>query len=157
VTQIITATIAITMGVTIYEAPEGTGLACRGHAYDTSKEWVAVPTEWLLGGYLDCKDLAYGCLPNGHCLDGVPVRDTGCLLHYPVWPVEDRMPFGLDIPLHMREWYGNFHTGRMTMQFYRVSEQSWWTPSQASLTAWDTVNCDGPLTLRGWPWGHIPN
>lgn len=156
--QAITATVAITLGVTVYEAEPGKALACHGHPYDTAEEWVAVPTEWVLSGFVECGDLVYGCLPNGHCLEGVPIMDTGCLLHYPVWPVGDGVPFGLDIPIHMRELYGSFNTGRMTFQVYRLSQQSFWTPTPWHLWAWDTKHCHGPLTIEpgDWPGKYKP-
>jgi hypothetical protein len=143
---------AIMMGVTVYEAPPGKALACRGHAYDLDREWIAVPTEWILGGYLNCGDRIYTCLPNGYCLDGVPVRDTGCLLHYPVHGTD--IPFGVDVPMHMREGYGFFHTGLVPVRFYRSETDDWWYPEPVHLTAWDTKHCNGPLTLREWPGKH---
>ena len=155
---VITATLALTMGVTVYVGEEGEALACHGHPYTVTEEWAAVPLEWVLSGKVACGDRVYGCLPNGHCLDGVPIQDTGCLLHYPVWPVADQVPFGLDLPIHMREQYGYFHTGRMQFKIYRLSTQSWWTPAENDLLAWDSKHCNGPLTItmENWPWKNKP-
>jgi len=57
---------SIEIGATVYKAPPGKSLACNGHRYNTNNEWVSLPTEWFLSGLVDCGDLVYTCLPNGH-------------------------------------------------------------------------------------------
>lgn len=57
---------SVEVGLTVYKASPGKALGCSGQVYDESKEWVALPTEWFLGGTVDCGDLVYTCLPNGY-------------------------------------------------------------------------------------------
>jgi hypothetical protein len=57
---------SVEAGATVYEAKIGKNLACNGHKYNTDDEWVAVPTEWILGGIVNCGDRVYTCLPNGY-------------------------------------------------------------------------------------------
>lgn len=48
--------LASSLGITTYSAPIGKNLACGG-TYNEKQEWVAVPTEWVLGGIVNCGDL----------------------------------------------------------------------------------------------------
>ena len=57
---------SVKAGLTVYKAFPGKALGCSGRFYDESREWVALPTEWFLGGTVDCGDLVYTCLSNGH-------------------------------------------------------------------------------------------
>ena len=144
--DIITATIAITLGMTVYDAPEGKDLACSGHQYSTTEQWVALPIEWVKGGHVDCGDLVYARSRSGHWLRGVPVWDTGCLLHHSVWDSEGKWGFGIDMPLHMAKDM-RFTTESAAMWVWRRDTATWWTPPPT--LAWATKHCGGKLTWDG--------
>ena len=75
------------------------------------------------------------------------------MLHYPVW--DSKKPFGVDIPMHMRKMYGDFTTGTVKLKVYDVSNGKW--IDHLPLAAWDTKNCNGPLTVGDEIWREIPN
>lgn len=153
--SIITATIAITLGWTVYDAPEGKNLAYSGHVYTSEKDWVSVPLEWIRAGYVQFGDLVYARSGKGHRLNGVPIWDTGCLLHHDVWDSEGQWGFGIDMPLHMAKEVG-FTTHSAVMWVWRKGTATWWTPPPT--LAWASDICNGPLTWDGtWGWLYQPN
>lgn len=138
------------LGMTVYSARVGTDLACTRHKYNLGDWWVAVPIEWVVGGYVDCGDLVYACATDGTCIEAVPVWDTGCMLHYPVWDSVgyDRgggWPMGIDMPLHMAKSL-DFHTRSAEIKVWRRATGTWWD-EPPPLLAWATEYCDGPLTV----------
>ena len=139
--------VEITLGMTVYNASDGAGLACGGRRYRTDKKWVAVPIEWVLGGYVSCGDKVYACTDDGTCIEGLPVWDTGCLLHYNVWDSVGKggYPFGIDLPLHVAKSM-HFTTRSATMKIWRTELGEWW--DIPPLTAWGSMWCDGPLTAH---------
>jgi len=136
------------LGVTTYSAPEGKALACRGHPYTESREWVAVPTEWVLGGAVDCGDLVWIHYDDGTWVEAIPVRDSGCMLHWDVW--DTGRPMGIDVPLHVSKARG-LRTQTADVLVWSNSEMDW---VDISTTAWDTKHCSGPLTMQGT---ELPN
>ncbi len=145
---------SVRVGITFYRASSGTNLACNGHVYDKSKEWVALPTEWFLGGFVDCGNTVYIKLNSGYTMDGVPAYDSGCMLHYGTWRDRD-IPFAVDVPVHMQWLYGGFTTDIVELRIHAFDGDRWL--DNFPLAAWDNINCDGPLTLGEEIWLVKPN
>lgn len=137
-TDPITATLWLTIGITFYNM-EGETLACGG-VY-TEGMWAAVPIEWEQRGYASCGDTLIAVLADGSRVEA-PIRDTGCLLHYPIW--DSGLPFGADFPIYGR---GSKPTGTGKITVRRNGK--WW--DVPPLTAWGTKWCQGPLTIKKSP------
>lgn len=142
---------SIVLGMTVYSAKPGTDLACTHHtgvSYNTDDWWVALPIEWVVGGYVDCGDLVYACATDGTCIEAVPVWDTGCMLHWNVWDSVGYggWPLALDMPLHMAKSL-DFHTQTVEFRVWRQETGDWWD-GPPPLLAWADNYCDGPLTVH---------
>jgi len=140
----ITATMAITVGLTFY-APsfEGETLACGGKYDDRHGLWMAAPIEWNKGGYVSCGDTALVTFSNGLSIK-VPIRDFGCHLHYPAY--DSGLPYGGDFP--RINGLEKTPTGTGTVAVKRKGGGWWDIPP---LLAWGTEWCDGPLTWKEEP------
>lgn len=136
----ISATIAITIGLTFYQL-EGETLACGGTYNANHGLWMAAPIEWNKDGYVSCGDMAYVTFANGLSIT-VPIRDFGCHLHYPAYGGND-LPYGGDFPRILG--LEKVPTGIGTLAVRRKNG-SWW--KEPPLLAWGTQWCDGPLTYK---------
>lgn len=131
------------VGVTRYHAPEGTHLACTGYTgrtYNARHDWVAVPTEWVLSGVVECGDMVEITYPDGKRL-WLPVEDTGCMLHWSVW--DSDAPMVVDLPGHVASKY-KVVTETAKVRVWSVDQSLW---LDLPLLAWDTKHCEGPLTV----------
>ena len=133
-TGIITATLWLTIGITFYDL-EGQNLACGG-VYEEGT-WVAVPIEWMEDGYVNCGDTMHISFSDGRVVQA-PIKDTGCLLHYPIW--DTGLPFGADLPIYGRNGQTTA-TGKIAVQH---KNGKWWEVPPT--VAWGTRWCSGPLT-----------
>ncbi len=75
------------------------------------------------------------------------------MLHWPVW--DTGKPMAVDVPIHMRKNYGGFYTQTVELRIYDVSKNEW--IESFPMTAWDTKNCDGPLTHTEDKWPLKPH
>lgn len=152
--DVITTTLWLTVGITFYGGDfVGQTMAC-GEVYTTTTEpWAAVPIEWMLSGAVECGDMVYATLASGYTIE-VPIKDTGCLLHYGAW--DTGRPFALDLPrLHFPFDGDRWITGTGQVKVWRQRLNRWWDPPP--LTAWATRWCDGPLTVRRVVrYNHVP-
>lgn len=143
-TDVITATLWITLGLTWYgDGFVDSNLACGGKFTDTDQMmWGALPIEWNKAGYVSCDDTLIAEFPTGRRIE-VPVMDFGCHLHHRIW--DGLAPsMGADFPdfpeFRQKEPTA---TGRMTV--IRKDGTPWEIPP---LKAWGGKWCDGPLTYR---------
>lgn len=140
----ISATVAITLGLTFYHPQfEGETLACGGKYDKKHGLWMAAPIEWNQSGFVSCGDMAYATFASGLTIT-VPIRDFGCHLHYPAH--DSGLPYGGDFPRILG--LEQVPTGTGTLAVKRKDGEWWDIPP---LTAWGTEWCDGPLTVREKP------
>jgi len=138
-----TATLWLTGGLTFYGGDfVGQGLACGGQYVPEQEEWVAMPIEWFMKGYISCGDVAHVRFRDGTTWEG-PVLDSGCLLHYEIF--DTGLPFVGDFPVYLRQRLGPVPTGTGQIAVWRKQQGRWW--DVPPLDAWGTKWCHGPLTM----------
>lgn len=101
--NLITATLAITGGITFYygDLVEGQPLSCPGHTY--AKEtgpWLAVDTSWYADRRVLCGDLFLVTFADGSHMHARAL-DAGYLDEYTIW--DTGLPFVADLPRYWRD------------------------------------------------------